>query len=145
MQLRTGIPNPELSLKAVADYFGVPTVSAITNGLEAQFLYYEYRSCREPEERARLQSDLIAYNRDDLEATAAMAQIMRSGPESWPAAQANGWEEHRARRTVPPPRLRPRVRPAPNGQADPQRHRLSRIRNEPAASSSTGLAAVPAS
>ncbi len=102
------IPDPELSLKAVADYFGVPRISEISDGLEAQFLYAQYYSCREPTERARLQTDLIAYNRDDLEATAAMAQIMRAGPEQWPAAGANGWEEYRARRTMPPPRLRPR-------------------------------------
>lgn len=55
-------PIPELSLSAVAEYFGVPQVSTIANGLEAQFLYAQYRRCRQPEQRARLQADLVAYN-----------------------------------------------------------------------------------
>jgi len=70
------IPHPKLSLKAVGDYFGIPRVSSITGGLEAGFLYMRYRSSKEPAERERLQADLVAYNRDDLEATAAMVDVL---------------------------------------------------------------------
>jgi predicted RecB family nuclease len=129
------IPDPELSLKAVADYFGVPTISEISNGLEAQFVYAQYRSCRDPEERARLQADLIAYNRDDVEATAAMARIMRAGPETWPPARTNGWEEHRARRPMPPPRLQPRVRLNTRRLAGPGGRRPDRAGREPTTAS----------
>jgi predicted RecB family nuclease len=99
------IPDPELSLKAVADYFGVPRISEISDGLEAQFLYECYRSSRDPGERARLQANLLVYNRDDLEATAAMAKIMRAGPETWPGVRPNRWDEDRAQQTMPPRRL----------------------------------------
>jgi predicted RecB family nuclease len=100
------IPHKELSLKAVAEYFGVPKISSIANGLEAGFLYVQYRACLDLAERERRQSDLIAYNRDDLEATAAMVKIMRDGPEHWPAARANRWDEQREKKALPP-RLRP--------------------------------------
>jgi len=103
------IPDPGLSLKAVADYFAIPRVSDITDGLQAQFLYADYRACREREDRARLKTELVAYNRDDLEATAAMVGIMRDGPDLWPAAQPNRWEEQRTRRPIRAPRMRPRL------------------------------------
>lgn len=101
------IPHPELSLKAVADYFGIPKVSNITNGLEAGFLYAQYRHTQDPVERQRRQAELVAYNRDDLEATAAMVKIMCDGPECWPAPLANQWDQERADHPTLPRRLRP--------------------------------------
>ena len=103
------IPHKELSLKAVADYFGVPKLSTISNGLEAGFLYGQYRAATDPAERERRQAELTAYNCHDLEATAAMVKIMREGPEHWPAARPNRWEEQREQKALPP-RLRPRPR-----------------------------------
>lgn len=103
------IPHKELSLKAVADYFGVPKLSGISNGLEAGFLYAQYLRCVDPIERKRRQADLTAYNRDDLEATAGMLKVMRDGPEHWPAARPNKWDEQREQKRLPP-RLRPRPR-----------------------------------
>jgi hypothetical protein len=100
------IPHNELSLKAAAEYFGVPKISSIANGLKAGFLCVQYRSCLDPAERERHESDLTAYNCDDLEATAAVVKIMRDGPEHWPAARANCWEEQREKKALPP-RLRP--------------------------------------
>ncbi len=129
------LPHPKLSLKAVADYFGVPKISEISDGLEAQFLYAEYRSCRERDERARLQADLVAYNRDDLEATAAMVRTMRDGPDRWPAAQGNCWQEYRARPSMPPPRLRPRSRLRVRRLLDPQDRRPRHPGQEPTPSS----------
>jgi predicted RecB family nuclease len=129
------IPDPELSLKAVADYFSIPRISDIPDGLHAQFLYADYLACREPKERARLHAELVAYNRDDLEATAAMVRIMRDGPDLWPAARANHWEEHRAHRPMPSSRMRPRVRLAPRRLIDPQHRRPSREAHEPTPSS----------
>lgn len=105
------IPDPELSLKAVANYFGIPKVSQINDGLQAQFLYEQYLSRRDPQRRAQIKADLITYNRDDLEATAAMVGVMLGGPDVWPAAQPNRWEQERAERAMPP-RRRPRDRSA---------------------------------
>jgi predicted RecB family nuclease len=136
------IPDPELSLKAVAEYFGVPKVSAIVNGLEAQFRYHEYRSCRRPDERARLQAELVAYNRDDLEALTAMAGIMRRGPEQWPEPRANHWAEDRVRRPMPP-RRRPGVRPAVRIMNGPSRRRLGQAGETPTPSSQTHAHSLP--
>ena len=136
------IPDPELSLKAVGDYFGVPRISEISDGLEAQFLYAQYHACRDPAERARLQADLVAYNRDDLEATAAMVRVMCAGPETWPAARDNGWEEYRARRTKPPPRLRPRPTVTPR-MLDRAARRARQIGREPVTISADGSGNLP--
>ena len=121
------VPHPELSLKAVGEYFGVPRFSQISDGLAAQFLYDQYCATRDPDQRARLQADLIAYNRDDLEATAAMARIIRAGPESWPDARVNGWDEHRALDTPPPRRLRPRDPSEPTFRERARLRRLARV------------------
>lgn len=103
------IPHPELSLKAVAHYFGIPKVSNIENGLEAGFLYAQYRRTTDPVERERRQAELVAYNRDDLEATAAMVGIMRDGPDRWPQALPNDWAKQREARPHLPGRIRPHV------------------------------------
>jgi predicted RecB family nuclease len=103
------IPHQELSLKAVADYFGIPKISNIANGLEAGFLYMQYRSSKVRADRDRRRAELITYNRDDLEATAAMVKIMRDGPARWPAARPNQWERQREQLQPLPRRLPLRV------------------------------------
>jgi predicted RecB family nuclease len=62
------LPIPELGLGEVADFFGIPKTSAISGGLEAQMLYQRFQQADDAEQRAKLKAELIAYNRDDLEA-----------------------------------------------------------------------------
>jgi predicted RecB family nuclease len=73
------LPVPGLTLKEVSAFFGVPRVSPIAGGLEAQFRYHCYRMGRNEEERAYARRELLAYNRDDLEALVAVARIMSGG------------------------------------------------------------------
>jgi predicted RecB family nuclease len=67
-------PIPSLALDQVASYFAIPKVSRIRNGLEAEFLYREYRNSSDEERRVTLKTNLIEYNRDDLEALVGVAE-----------------------------------------------------------------------
>lgn len=62
------LPIPEFGLSAVADYFGVGRVSPVHDGMVAQYKYLEYRRTSSQKRRASLKSELLAYNRDDLDA-----------------------------------------------------------------------------
>jgi predicted RecB family nuclease len=67
-------PIPSLALGEVASYFAIPRVSRIRDGLEALFLFQEYRACRDDNRREALKTDLLEYNRDDLEALVEVAE-----------------------------------------------------------------------
>jgi predicted RecB family nuclease len=75
------LPIPQLGLKDVAQYFGIPRVSNVIDGLDAQMKYEEYRRTKGDEKKA-LRQELIAYNRDDLEAlievTERVVELMKS-------------------------------------------------------------------
>jgi predicted RecB family nuclease len=71
-------PIPRLSLDEVGQYFGIPKVSRITGGLEAQSLYLEYRRSQAEERRAAIKSQLMEYNRDDIEALVGVAEALAS-------------------------------------------------------------------
>lgn len=73
---RLRLPIPELGLKEVAHYFGVPRVSNIIDGLDAQMKYEEYRHAKGKQKKA-IRQGLIAYNRDDLEALIEVADRVR--------------------------------------------------------------------
>lgn len=66
-------PSTALGLKSVADYFEIPRESPILDGFQAQFLYADYRTTKDPTEKARLREELLAYNRDDL---ASLRQVI---------------------------------------------------------------------
>jgi predicted RecB family nuclease len=61
------LPIPELGLKEVSGYFGIPRVSNVVDGLAAQMMYAQYREAKGAAKRA-IRQQLCAYNRDDLEA-----------------------------------------------------------------------------
>ena len=67
-------PTPELGLKNVATYFGIHGKSQIRSGLEAQFLYQEYCRGSGKDKRLELQTKLLEYNRDDIEALVGVAE-----------------------------------------------------------------------
>ena len=67
-------PIPQLALREVARYFAIPKVSRIRDGLEALSLYLEYRSSQDQDRRDALKTDLLEYNRDDLEALVGVAE-----------------------------------------------------------------------
>lgn len=62
------LPIPELGLAEVAAFLGIPKLSTISDGFDAQLKFKTYELSQKPEQRARLKAELIAYNRDDLEA-----------------------------------------------------------------------------
>jgi predicted RecB family nuclease len=68
------LPIPEFALGQIARYFGIPKVSRIRDGLEAQILYEEYRTSLDEDRRVELKMNLLEYNRDDLEALVGVAE-----------------------------------------------------------------------
>ena len=71
------LPIPELGLGEVAQFFGVAKTSHVSGGLEAQMLYESYRASRDSMERAELKYELLAYNRDDLEAVVETLRVLQ--------------------------------------------------------------------
>jgi predicted RecB family nuclease len=67
-------PIPQLALDQVARYFAIPKISRIRDGLEALFWYRGYRSSRDENRRDALKTNLLDYNRDDLEALVGVAE-----------------------------------------------------------------------
>jgi predicted RecB family nuclease len=67
-------PIPHLALRQVASYFAISKVSHIRDGLEALFMYQEYRRSRDEDRRDALKTGLLEYNRDDLEALVGVAE-----------------------------------------------------------------------
>jgi predicted RecB family nuclease len=60
-------PIPSLTLKWVGSYLGIPRLSDIEGGLEAQSMYRRYRRAR-GKQRLNIRQALIDYNHDDLDA-----------------------------------------------------------------------------
>jgi predicted RecB family nuclease len=83
------LPIPSLGLKEVGAYWGIPRLSSISGGLEAQMLYGDYLRTEDVEHAARLRASLEDYNRDDVDALVAVAQRIRE-------LSINGGEEHHA-------------------------------------------------
>ena len=67
-------PRPGLDLKTVAKYLGVPRLSPIRDGMEAEMLYGRYLDARNGQKRAELQAALCDYNRDDLDSLIGVAR-----------------------------------------------------------------------
>jgi predicted RecB family nuclease len=67
-------PMPELGLKPVAGYFGLPRKSRINGGLEANLLYEMRRISPDEAKRDALKVDLIEYNREDVETLAGVSR-----------------------------------------------------------------------
>lgn len=72
------LPLPSLGLDAVSAFFGFKTNSTIRNGLEAMHLYSVYRKTDDPKTKSLLHSELLTYNRDDLEAVVVTEKALRS-------------------------------------------------------------------
>ena len=62
------LPVPGLGLAEVADFFGVVKTSRVKDGWEAQIMYDSYQRSDNQDQREQLKAELVAYNRDDLEA-----------------------------------------------------------------------------
>jgi predicted RecB family nuclease len=62
------LPIPQLGLAEVAAFLGIPKLSTVDGGFEAQLMFKSYEMSKKPEQKEKLKAELIAYNRDDLEA-----------------------------------------------------------------------------
>lgn len=62
------LPIPQLGLEEVASFLGIPKLSTVAGGFDAQLKFKTFEIAKKPEQREKLKSELIAYNRDDLEA-----------------------------------------------------------------------------
>jgi predicted RecB family nuclease len=62
------LPIPEFGLGEVAAFFGVAKSSSVSDGRQAQMLFARYLSTYSARTRRGIKDELIAYNRDDLEA-----------------------------------------------------------------------------
>ena len=67
-------PCSSLGIKDVSDHFKVERISTVSDGFEAQGLYREYRTTRDKEAKARIRTELLAYNRDDLD---SLVEVIR--------------------------------------------------------------------
>lgn len=72
------LPLPGLGLKAVSTFFGFKGTSPIPNGLEALRLHATYQESQDSRAKARLRSELVAYNCDDLRAVVATEKALRA-------------------------------------------------------------------
>jgi predicted RecB family nuclease len=72
------LPTPNFSLGEIASYLGIPKLSDIGGGLEAQMRYDQYLAIRDPKRKPALKADLIAYNRDDLEGLVGVLQAIQA-------------------------------------------------------------------
>lgn len=62
------LPIPSLGLKFVAEHFGMPRVSRIRSGRQAEQMYMWYRSPgTEASRKAKIKAQLVDYNREDIE------------------------------------------------------------------------------
>jgi predicted RecB family nuclease len=74
------LPIPELALGEVSGFFGMAKTSTIADGREAQALYARYLSRYSQRIRRRIKNELIAYNRDDLEALVETLRAIQELP-----------------------------------------------------------------
>lgn len=72
------LPIPNLDLKNVADYYGIPKVSHIQSGVQAAALREHYVASSDRRERAALRAELLDYNRDDLDALIGAVDAFRN-------------------------------------------------------------------
>lgn len=72
-----GLPIPRLRLTDVAAYFGTHKLSQIPDGLVAQLVYESYLGMKKGPAKAALRQQLIDYNRDDVDALVAVAEVLR--------------------------------------------------------------------
>ena len=76
------LPIPKLGLADVAAFLGIPKLSTINGGFDAQLRFKSYELSQKPEQRETLKDELVAYNRDDLEALVeTLAFIQGLSPE----------------------------------------------------------------
>jgi len=73
------LPIASLSLKDVAEYYGIPKISAVRDGLEAEMMYGEYRRTQDHERKRTLREQLLDYNRDDVDGLIGVAERLRAG------------------------------------------------------------------
>jgi predicted RecB family nuclease len=78
------LPIPGLSLREVAAYFGIPRISDVTGGFQAQMMYREYQRSGDHALRDRLTD----YNRDDLDALIGVALELNRLVSAVPGASA---------------------------------------------------------
>ncbi len=71
------LPVPSLSLEELAEYFAVPHHSDIAGGMEAQLLYRKLLTGPRAG-RSTVKRRLLSYNRDDLDATVAVARELNA-------------------------------------------------------------------
>jgi predicted RecB family nuclease len=72
------LPLPSLSLKVVEDYVGFVRKEAEYGGAWAMATFIEATETSDKEERKELMDKIIAYNKEDLDATWAVFQWLRS-------------------------------------------------------------------
>lgn len=82
------LPIPGLGLREVGAYFGIPRISDVTGGFQAQMMYREYQRSGD----SALRDRLTDYNRDDLDALVGVAlelnRLISVGPRSPATASA---------------------------------------------------------
>lgn len=71
------LPLAGLGLKDVAQYFGLTRASDVGSGMEAQFMYQQYLGAK-PRQKKELRTELLAYNKDDIDTLIETAELMRS-------------------------------------------------------------------
>ena len=71
------LPAPGLGLKGLAEYFAVPRNSNVAGGMEAQWLYLKLGD-ESRRSRHDTKQQLLDYNRDDLDATLALARQLKA-------------------------------------------------------------------
>lgn len=82
------LPIPQLGLAEVAAFLGIPKLSTVDGGFEAQLMFKSLEMSKDPARRKELETELIAYNRDDLEALVeTLSFIQALAPE--PGARAS--------------------------------------------------------
>ena len=89
------LPIPELKLAEVADFFGIAKTSRVSGGMQAQMMYVDYQNSDSQERRDLLKAELVAYNRDDLEALVETLRAIEGLPIDAAKAGRSGQGETR--------------------------------------------------
>lgn len=77
------LPIPQLGLAEVATFLGIPKLSTVDGGFEAQLMFKSLEMSKDLARKKELEAELIAYNRDDLEAlveTLSFIQTLQPEP-----------------------------------------------------------------
>lgn len=67
-------PIPSLGLKEIGEYWGIPRVSGVLGGRQAQMMYGDYIASTDKAERTRLRETLLDYNREDVDTLVTVAE-----------------------------------------------------------------------